>query len=122
MGNLARQSWAEILSSAEAHKAIAKVHACEQNCWMVTTARTAMRSSLIPQVPKMGPLMWVLKNKLKVSLGGAIAFDSYIDYSGVAPSPFVQRTPFLNQKVKAPLVRGRNTPDARYPLKTFQNN
>jgi MoaA/NifB/PqqE/SkfB family radical SAM enzyme len=122
MGNLARQAWAEIIASAEAHKAISKVHACEQNCWMVTTARTAMRSKLVPQVPKMGPLMWVLKNKLKISLGGSISFDSYIDYSGVAPSPFKQRTSFLNQKVKAPLVRGRNTPDARYPLKSFQNN
>jgi MoaA/NifB/PqqE/SkfB family radical SAM enzyme len=122
MGNLARQSWAEIIASADAHKAISKVHACEQNCWMVTTARTAMRSTVIPQVPKMGPLMWVLKNKLKVSMGGSIAFDSYINYSGVAPSPLVQRTSFLNQKVKAPLVRGRNTPDARYPLKSFENN
>jgi MoaA/NifB/PqqE/SkfB family radical SAM enzyme len=122
MGNLARQSWAEIMGSSEAKIAIGKVHACEQNCWMVTTARTAMRSSLIPQVPKMGPLSWVLKNKLKLALGGSIAFDSYIDYSGVAPSPHKQRTSFLNQKVKAPLVRGRNTPDARYPLKSFQNN
>ena len=87
MGNLARQSWAEIMASADAHKAIAKVHACEQNCWMVTTARTAMRSTLIPQAPKMGPLMWVLKNKIKVSLGGEIAFDRYIDYSSVQPSP-----------------------------------
>jgi hypothetical protein len=34
----------------------------------------------------------------------------------------MQRTSFLNQKVKTPLVRGRNTPDARYPLKSFQNN
>jgi MoaA/NifB/PqqE/SkfB family radical SAM enzyme len=122
MGNLARQSWADILASSAAHKAISKVHACEQNCWMVTTARTAMRSALIPQVPKMGPLMWVLKNKLKVSLGRTIAFDSYIDYSGVAPSPHIQRTSFLNQKVKAPLVRGRNTTEARYPLKSFENN
>src|SRR5215510_4949431 len=63
MGNLARQSWSEIMGSEEAKVAIGKVHACEQNCWMVTTARTAMRSSLIPQVPKMGPLSWVLKNK-----------------------------------------------------------
>jgi Fe-coproporphyrin III synthase len=122
MGNLARQSWEEILASAQAQQAINKVHNCEQNCWMVTTARTAMRSNIIPQVPKIGPLMWVLKNKLKVSLGGAIAFDSYINYSSVAPSPFQQRTSFLNQKVKAPLVRGRNTPDQRYPLKSFQNN
>lgn len=122
MGNLARQSWAEIMASADAHKAIAKVHACEQNCWMVTTARTAMRSTLIPQAPKMGPLMWVLKNKIKVSLGGEIAFDRYIDYSSVQPSPIKQRTSFLNVKQKAVLVRGRNTPDVRYPLKEFENN
>ncbi len=122
MGNLARQSWAEIMASADAHKAIQKVHACEQNCWMVTTARTAMRSTLIPQIPKMGPMAWVAKNKLKVSMGMPIAFDSYIDYTRVQPSPFKQRVSFLNTKAKAALVRGRNTPDARYPLKSFENN
>jgi Fe-coproporphyrin III synthase len=122
MGNLARQSWSDILASGAAQKARQKVHGCEQNCWMVTTARTAMRSTLIPQVPKMGPLLWVLQNKLKVSLGGSIAFDRYIDYSKVEPSPFKQRTSFLGTKAKAALVRGRDTPDARYPLKSFQNN
>jgi len=122
MGNLARQSWQEILASGEAHKAISKVHACEQNCWMVTTARTAMRSSLVPQAPKMGPLLWVLKNKLKVSFGLPIAFDKYINYSRVQPSPLKTRTSFLNVKQKAVLVRGRNTVDTRYPLREFQNN
>jgi MoaA/NifB/PqqE/SkfB family radical SAM enzyme len=122
MGNLARQSWEEIKASADAQKAIQKVHACEQNCWMVTTARTAMRSNIIPQIPKMGPLAWVLKNKFKVAMGGSIAFDDYIDYSRVEPSPFQQRTSFLGTKAKAALVRGRTTPDARYPLKSFQNN
>jgi Fe-coproporphyrin III synthase len=122
MGNLARQSWSEIISSADADKARRKVHGCEQNCWMVTTARTAMRSNLIPQVPKMGPLLWVLKNKLKVSAGKSIAFDQYIDYKRVEASPFAQRTSFLGTKAKATLVRGRNTPEARYPLKEFQNN
>ena len=122
MGNLARQSWEEIMGSAEAKQSIKKVHACEQNCWMVTTARTAMRSSLIPQAPKMGPLMWVLKNKLKVSLGLPIAFDRYIDYSHVEPSPQKARKSYLNVKQKAVLVRGRNTVDTRYPLRDFQNN
>jgi len=122
MGNLARQSWEQIMGSPEAKVAIGKVHACEQNCWMVTTARTAMRSNVIPQMPKMGPLLWVLQNKLKVSLGRAIAFDRYIDYSRVEPSPLQPRTPFLNTKAKAALVRGRNTPDTRYPLKSFLNN
>ena len=122
MGNLARQSWAEIMASADAHKAIQKVHACEQNCWMVTTARTAMRSTIVPQLPKVGPMGWVMKNKLKVALGMPIAFDRYIDYTRVEPSPLRQRTSFLNTKAKAALVRGRNTPDTRYPLKSFQNN
>src|ERR1700730_12265241 len=122
MGNLARQSWEDIMASAQAHKAIQKVHGCEQNCWMVTTARTAMRSTLIPQAPKLGPLAWVLKNKLKVSMGRPITFDKYIDYTKVEPSPFKQRTSFLNTRQKSPLVRGRETVEARYPLKEFQNN
>jgi len=121
MGNLARQSWADIMASPEARKAREKVHACKQNCWMVTTARTAMRSNIVPQLPKMGPLMWVLHNKLKVAMGGNIAFDRYIDYSHVEPTPHVQRTSFLGAKVKAPLVRGRDTPETRYPLKSFEN-
>jgi Fe-coproporphyrin III synthase len=122
LGNLAQQSWNEIMASDAAKSAVAKVHTCEQNCWMVTTARTAMRSTLLPQAPKRGPLMWVLKNKLKVALGKPICFDEYIDYSDVASTPRIQRTSFLNQKQKAHLVRGRDTVDARYPLKEFMNN
>ena len=111
----------EIMASAQAHKAIAKVHGCEQNCWMVTTARTAMRSSLIPQVPKLGPLMWVLKNKLKVSLGRSIAFDSYIDYYDVEPTPHAPRVSYLHTSPKVNLVRNRDTTDKHYPLKVFEN-
>ncbi|GAH59617.1 unnamed protein product, partial [marine sediment metagenome] len=37
----------------------------------------------------------MLQNKLKVSMGGNIAFDRYIDYSHVEPTPHVQRTSFL---------------------------
>lgn len=122
LGNLARQSWAEILSSAERQAAIGKVRGCEQNCWMVTTARTAMRSTLIPQAPKLGPLAWVLTNKLKLMLGGEIHFDRYIDYSRVEPSPLKTRTSFLGTRHKGVLVRGRHTPDARYPLKEFVNS
>jgi MoaA/NifB/PqqE/SkfB family radical SAM enzyme len=122
LGNLATQSWTEILTSAAASKSVAEVHACEQNCWMVTTARTAMRSTLIPQAPKMGPMAWVLKNKLNVALGKPICFDNYIDYSNVLPSPHVQRTSFLENKQKPHLVRGRDSVDARYPLKEFTND
>lgn len=121
MGNLARQSWNEITGGRQADEARAKVAACRQNCWMVTTARTAMRSKLVPQLPKPTPLAWVLKNKLKVALGQAIAFDEYIDYSTLTPSPHVPRTSNLGTREKASLVRDRNTADKRYPLKVFEN-
>src|SRR5215471_1782197 len=119
MGNLARQSWQEILASAQARQAIHKVGSCQQNCWMVTTARTAMRSNLVPQLPKTGPLVWVLKNKLKVALGRPICFDQYIDYGKVEPTQHVPRTSFLNRRHKVKLARGRDTVAARYPLREF---
>lgn len=121
MGNLARQSWEEILASGTARDSIGKVAACEQNCWMVTTARTAMRSNIIPQAPKLGPMFWVLKNKLKLSLGKSICFDDYIDYSHVKPTPHIQRINYLENKEKVKLVKGRDTVDERYPLKQFEN-
>jgi Fe-coproporphyrin III synthase len=68
------------------------------------------------------PLTWVLKNKIKVTLGKPICFKQYIDYSKVKTAPRIQRTSFLASKRKSPLVRGRDTVDARYPLKNFQNN
>jgi MoaA/NifB/PqqE/SkfB family radical SAM enzyme len=122
MGNLARQSWDEIIDSEVSRRTRQKVAACDQNCWMVTTARTAMRSNVIPQMPKARPLLWVLKNKLKVSIGKKICFDSYIDYSDVRPSPMVRRETFLEKPVKGRLVKGRKTADEHYPLKTFVNN
>jgi Fe-coproporphyrin III synthase len=121
MGNLASQSWEEILASHQARTSIGKVQACQQNCWMVTTARTAMRSTVVPQVPKMRPLIWVLTNKLRATFGKRVRFDRYIDYSNVEPTPWVPRKSYLNKKLKATLVRQRNTVDARYPLKEFQN-
>jgi hypothetical protein len=66
--------------------------------------------------------LWVLKNKLKVSIGKKICFDSYINYSDVRPSPIVRRETFLEKPVKARLVKGRKTADEHYPLKTFVNN
>jgi len=122
MGNLARQSWNEIIDSEVSRRTRQKVAACDQNCWMVTTARTAMRSNVVPQMPKAGPLLWVVTNKLKLSIGKKICFDSYINYSDVRPSPIVRRETFLEKPVKGRLVKGRKTADEHYPLKTFVNN
>ncbi|HEY8518631.1 MAG TPA: radical SAM protein [Gammaproteobacteria bacterium] len=123
LGNLARQSWDEIMQSEAAQVAARKVAACRQNCWMVTTARTAMRSRLIPQAPKLGPLAWVAWNKLKVSLGGSVNFGAYIDYGHVEPNPFVPRQSFLGKNVKEhiKLQRGLLTPAEHYPLGEFFN-
>lgn len=121
VGNLARQTWDEIISSQAATDAIEKVAACNQNCWMVTTARTAMRSKLSPRLPKLPPLLWVLQNKAKVMLGGRVNFDALIDFGDVKSSPYAPRTSFLNDKTKGKLVKGRETAEQRYPLKEFIN-
>jgi MoaA/NifB/PqqE/SkfB family radical SAM enzyme len=123
LGNIQKQSWDEIITSERARETIGKVKACAQNCWMVTTARTAMRSNLAPQLPKWGPMQWVLWNKLKVSLGGDVDFRSYIDYANVSPSPQVPRTSFLGQKVKDKMKvqKDLKTVEERYPLIRFVN-
>jgi MoaA/NifB/PqqE/SkfB family radical SAM enzyme len=121
LGNLAQQTWGEILDSAKAHDAIGKVQQCAQNCWMVTTARTAMRSRLMPQLPKRAPLLWVLNNKIRVTVGRPIRFDRYIDYGSVSTTPRVQRISFLGRPQKAKLVRNRHSVSARYPLMQFTN-
>lgn len=121
LGNLAESSWEDIMSSKRAKESIGQVKNCSQNCWMVTTARTAMRSNLIPQFPKMEPLLWVLKNKLKVTVGQGIDFDHYIDYGHVEPTTISQRTSYLDKKFKIKLERDRNTVEQRYPLIEFDN-
>jgi hypothetical protein len=122
LGNLKQQSWSDIRAAGVANGVLGKVHACEQNCWMVTTARTAMRSTLIPQAPKAGPLAWVVKNKLKTLAGGSIDFEKSIDYSDVEPNPRVERQSFLDRPHKVTFVKGRETVTDRYPLERFENN
>jgi len=122
LGNLQEQTWNEIMSSGMAKESIGKVAECAQNCWMVTTARTAMRSTIIPQAPKLGPMAWVVYNKLKSLTGSGIAFDKYIDYSDVRQSPQVPRVSHLNTKEKPIIVTDRQGVDGHYPLKSFVNN
>jgi len=121
IGNIRNQSWDEIINSQQAKDVFSKVTACTQNCWMVGTARTAMRSNLFPQLPKKTPFMWVLRNKLKVMMGRDIDFDAYIDFENVVSSEQVARKSYLNDKTKGKLVKGRETIEERYPLKDFKN-
>ncbi len=114
MGNLARQSWDEILNGEVAQgDAQESSEGCGQNCWMVTTARHArMRSNIVPQMPKAEPMMWVLKNKMKGlhrQERSASTATSTIQMSGHLRSSSAKR--YLNRTVKAKLVKGRVTPD-----------
>ena len=110
MGNLLENSWQEILNSEISKKSIEKVKVCEQNCWMVTTARTAMRSTIHPSLPKYSAARWVLANRIKRLFKININFNNYIDYSNIIPNVIttdnqiqkdgdeIVRKSFLNEK------------------------
>ena len=62
MGDLNEQTFHEIWNSSEAEVARGKVADCTKNCWMVGSARPAMRSH--PWVP----VLWILRNKIKLMM------------------------------------------------------
>jgi len=104
MGNIKRQTWDEIYYGELAHKVRAEVSKCPQNCWMVSSAKTAMRNKINPKLPKFSILLWVIKNKIIVSLGGKINFNKYVDYSILnIDEAIVQRTSYLDVNVKKEL-------------------
>lgn len=80
MGSLGKQSWDEIVSGPTALQVLEKVNQCQQNCWMVGTAKTAMRNPHFQRLPRFKPFAWVVQNKLRVMLGKNIDFQQYIDY------------------------------------------
>lgn len=99
LGNLRRQSWDEVMNSPKSREIREKVKACKQNCWMVTTARTAMRNPVVPQLPKAKPFWWVVVNKARATLGMPIPFQKYVDYSVVMTDDSVpKREHFLDSK------------------------
>jgi len=115
MGNLTRQTWAEIYQSKEAQAVRAKVAACTQNCWMVASAKTVMRSRFNARLPRMGPMLWVMANKLRVSFGMKVPFKRYIDYSNVCQDEHcVRRQSYLGQKVKVTKQDPRSSKYADY--------
>lgn len=101
MGNLNEQSWEEIYNGPVAAQVRAKVAVCPQNCWMVSSAKTSIRNRHYAKLPKVAVVRWVAWNKLKVSLGGAISFDRYIDYGDVRDDrEIVRRRSYLEKPDK----------------------
>jgi MoaA/NifB/PqqE/SkfB family radical SAM enzyme len=102
MGNLAEQSWEELLHSEVADAQRVKVAACEQNCWMVGSAKTAMRNERFAKLPKPEPVRWVVTNKLRSLLGLKIPFEKYVDYGVVHEDEnVVERGSFLGTRQRA---------------------
>jgi MoaA/NifB/PqqE/SkfB family radical SAM enzyme len=102
MGNLLESSWDKIMSSSVAHEQRTKVAACTQNCWMVASAKTAMRNRHYAKLPRMRPLFWVLRNKVRSVLGMPIPFHRYVDYSVVHEDVDVpRRESYLGKRQKA---------------------
>ncbi len=91
IGDLATQSWKDILRGPRAAEARTRVARCTHNCWMVGSAKTAMRNKFFPLLPRLQPLAWVLANKLRVACGRPVDFDRAVDFRDVAQSPIVPK-------------------------------
>jgi Fe-coproporphyrin III synthase len=101
MGNLKEKSWEEIYFGELATEVRKKVAQCTQNCWMVSSAKTAMRTRFNAKLPKPGVLWWVIINKIKRVFGFKINFEKYIDYSNVVTDEKIyMRESYLEKVVK----------------------
>lgn len=105
MGNLEGETWDAIFSGARSSDIRAKVDACPQNCWMVGTARAAMRNPRFTYLPKCKPFWWVLVNKVKVSLHLPVSFKKYVDYGSTPSCAGPQRHSYLGKNVRRKLQR-----------------
>ena len=116
LGNLAEQSWDEIFNNPRMQAIRQNVYQCQQNCWMVGSAKTAMRHPKFAKIPKGGPLLWVILNKMRLVFGQQIPFERYVDYSSVHHDEGIPlRSSFLGKTVK----RKIETKDHHYDDKYF---
>lgn len=101
MGNIREQSWEEIFNGAKADESRGKVAVCEQNCWMVSSAKTSIRSKIHAKLPKYDVFAWVFANRIKLLFGRPINFKKYIDYTKVGENhDNTRRVSFLNNPDK----------------------
>lgn len=101
LGNLEKQDWDEIWNSPTVTEVNEKVSNCTHNCWMVGSAKTAMRLQKYPRLPRPAPLLWVVYNKLKIMFGGHIDFEKYLEYGNVCRDiKITRRKSFLNETIE----------------------
>ena len=106
LGNLGEYSWDEILSGPKTQKVLEKVDECTQNCWMVGSAKSAMRNSRLQNLPQWQPFIWVVNNKIRLGLNKKIKFDQYIDYSStIVDNHLSTRLFYLNSTARRNVQR-----------------
>ena len=108
MGNLKTESWESVFHGDLAKKKREDVSNCKQNCWMVGSAKTAMRHPKFAHIPKLKPLFWVIKNKIKVTLGLDIDFNKYIDYNQIYQDKHIVKREFFLHK-QSPRTKQKET-------------
>jgi radical SAM protein with 4Fe4S-binding SPASM domain len=69
LGNLNEKSFNEIWFSEKARRIREILKNCPKNCWMIGTASPAMKRYIWK------PIIWVIKNKIKITLGKEICLD-----------------------------------------------
>lgn len=119
LGSLEKQSWEEIVSGPAYDSALAAIRVCPDNCWMVGSAKSAMRNPRFTRLPRWTPFAWVVSNKLRVMLGKEIDFTKYVDYSTVRDNVTAPRRPFfLDHPIKRKL---QHKEDNHYNLGEYRN-
>jgi radical SAM protein with 4Fe4S-binding SPASM domain len=101
MGNLGNQLWPDIISGQKALQVLEEVNKCQQNCWMVGTAKGSMRNHRFPKLPRLEPFAWVVHNKIRLLLGKNIDFQYYVEYPTlIDKTPAPARPSHLDETVK----------------------
>lgn len=91
IGDLASQTWKEIMAGSRAAEARTRVARCTHNCWLAGHARASLRGRRFPSLVRLQPLGWILANKLRAALGRPIDFDHAVDFRDVAHTPVAAR-------------------------------
>ena len=98
-GNLTQQSWNDLTTGQNSFQIRGKVNQCLDNCWMVGSAKTAMRNPKFLKIPRIGPLLWVLENKMRVTLGGKMRINGIIDFTEIYNDSLVpERNSYFDRK------------------------
>ncbi len=117
VGDLAAQTWKEIYNGPRAAEARTRVARCTHNCWMVGSAKTAIRNKYFAKLPRFKPFWWVLVNKLRVTFGLPIDFDGVVDFADVSQSPIVPKRESWLGKVFRPTFQKKS----EKPYGTYNN-